>query len=109
MKKHPKSSSEFIQENINLEININDDPMSTWENNLNDRMLSPKILNLYQKFLSILNAVLFSLLVLLIITAAVIIFWFFNFHPQEKIIFNDGTDITCLYDPKTEEMKQNDN
>ena len=52
---------------------------------------------------------LFSFLLLLIIISLVMIVWFCIFHPQEKIIFNDGTDITCLYDPKTEEMKQNDN
>lgn len=109
MKNNSINSEDFVRKNINLEINIEDDPMSTWENNLNDRMLSPKILNRYLRFLIPLNMFLFSFLLLLIIISLVMIVWFCIFHPQEKIIFNDGTDITCLYDPKTEEMKQNDN
>ena len=43
MKNNSINSEDFVRKNINLEINIEDDPMSTWENNLNDRMLSPKI------------------------------------------------------------------
>lgn len=109
MNKFSLKYKKFIKDNIDLEININDDPMSTWENNLNDRMLSPRVLNKYSVVLTKLNIILFSILLILIIVVATMIFWFFNFHPQEMIIFNDGTDITCLYDPKTEEMKQNDN
>jgi len=109
MNKNSLDYEKFVQENIHLEVSIDDDLMSTWENNLNDRMLSPRDLKKYQSFLSLLNTCLFSIFLFLIVVATSMIIWFFSFHPQEKIIFNDGTDITCLYDPKTEEMKQNDN
>lgn len=108
MKKNQFDYRDFVKKNIDLQVNIDDDPMTTWANNLNDRMISPVVLNRYQKVLRKINIFLLSLLLILIIVAAAMIIRFLFFHPHEIYIFNDGTDITCLYDPNSGEMKQND-
>lgn len=108
MKKDQFDYRDFVEKNIDLELNIEDDPMTTWANNLNDRMLNPVVLNRYHNVLRRINIILLSVLLILIIVAAVMITRFLFFHPHEMYIFNDGTDITCLYDPSSGEMKQND-
>lgn len=98
----------FVKEAELLDMAKADDPLTTWENNLTDRMVSPIVLTRYFKFLRTTNIILFSLLIVLLVVVLALSVRFLFFHSYEKIIFSDGTDMSCLYDPKTGEMKQND-
>lgn len=108
MNKDLSKKTDYIQQNINAESNNNDALMSTWANNKNDRMISPVVLYRYQKILSKINILLLGVQLILLSIVFFLIIRFLFFHPQEMLIFDDGTDITCLYNPSSGEMKQND-
>lgn len=84
-----------------------DDPDSTWGGRFNDLMIPPITLQRYYKFQQKINRILFIFLILLMIAMFGMFIKFLFFHEYQFLLFSDGTDFTCIFNPSTGEMKQN--
>lgn len=108
MKDKELERQKFVEEYLDIELDIKDDPLTTWENNYTDRMVSPLILNRYFKFLRGANIGLLVLLITLMLIVFGMTIKFLFFQQYEMILFLDGTDLSCIYNPSTGVMVQND-
>lgn len=90
-----------------IDLNSIDDPDSTWGGRFNDRMIPPITLQRYYKFQRKCNRILFIFLILLMIAMFGMLVKFLFFHEYQILLFSDGTDFTCIFNPSTGEMKQN--
>lgn len=105
--KRVRSQEEFIAEYKDIEIPDDLDPASTWEGRTTDNTISPMVLKRYLGFLKKTNLILYITAFILLIAAVGMAYKFvfatnFNFY-----IFSDGTDATCILDPKSGVIKQN--
>lgn len=90
------------------ELSYNDLMMTSWENNRNDHMVSGLVLGRYYKFLRYLNILLMAVMFLMVMGIVGLSIKFVFFHQHELFIFLDGTDISCVFNPRNGEMIQND-
>lgn len=80
---------------------------STWGGRVTERMVSPRILRKYCELLKKINAFLFLISILLMIAIVVCVVKLVFFTTYEITIFEDGTDLYCIHNPKTGEFRQN--
>lgn len=104
MKKHEK---QFMDENSDRDVPLSLNPMSTWGSNFNIDMLPRNVMTRYVNMLKKVKFWLFLILIfiLLIIVGMTIKFIFFTEY--ENYIFDDGTEMVCVFNPENGEMKQN--
>lgn len=105
--KRVRSQEEFLSEYKNIEIPDDLDPSSTWEGRTTDSTISPLVLKRYLGFLKKTNLILYITAFILLVAALGMTYKFafqtnYNFY-----IFSDGTDATCILDPKSGVIKQN--
>lgn len=98
----------FVEKYKGLEVNPKSDPLTTWENNLTDLMIPPRVLNRYCNLLSSLNKVLLCLVAVSLLVLVGLIVNFVFFTDLEMFIFIDGTDLSCVLDPQIGVITQND-
>lgn len=102
-----KEIEEFVEKYKEMELDPRSDPLTTWENNLTDRMLSPVVLNRYYSVLKLVNLILYIILMVLVLAVLSLSIKLIFFTDFEMFIFQDGTDFSCILNPKTGVVSQN--
>lgn len=99
---------DFIDKYRDIDLEDCNEQYTNWENQTSAHSVSPITLRRYLVFLSVINKGLLALLVISMIAVILLSVKFLIFTEFELIVFSDGTDITCIFNPLTGEMKQND-
>jgi hypothetical protein len=102
-----RNQEEFIATYKDIELPDDLDPGSTWEGRTPESAISTVVQKRYLAFRKKLNLVLYTSALVLLVVVLVMVYLFafktsFNFY-----IFSDGTDATCILDPKSGVIKQN--
>lgn len=96
-------SSEDFHDEVPLSLNR----MTSWGGNINGDMIPPRMLRGYESKLKKINFALFLVLIFFVITIIIMAVKLVFFTQFEIEIFDDGTDMICIYNPETGEIKQN--
>lgn len=99
---------DFIDKYRDIDLEDCNEQYTNWENQTSTYSVSPITLRRYLVFLSFINKGLLALLIISIIAVVLLSVKFLIFTEFELMVFSDGTDITCIFNPLTGEMKQND-
>lgn len=99
---------DFIDKYRDVDLEDCNEEYANWENRTSTHSVSPLMLRRYEKFLSTINKGLLVLLIVSMIAVLLLSVKFLLFTEFEIIVFSDGTDVTCIFNPLTGEMKQND-
>ncbi len=108
MIKNDKDREDFISRHLDLDLSEVGEARTDWEGRASAYSVSPLSLKKYLKFLENLKYILMIIFALLITAIVALSFKFLLFTKFEMIVFDDGTDVTCILDPSTGEIKQND-
>lgn len=83
-------------------------PYSTWENRRSDVLLPPSTLERYYKLLRSINILLICVFLISFSALIFIVARFIFFQDYEVFLFVDGTELSCILNPKTGEISQNE-
>lgn len=109
MNKDDKKFDDFVDKYIDYDLNEIETTQTDWEGKASAHSVSPLATKKYLRFLRVLKYILMSIFALIIIGIVGLSFKFLLFTKFEMFVFDDGTDVMCIYDPSTGEIKQNDN
>lgn len=109
MNKSWKKNDDFFEKYSDYDLETDTSVQTDWEGRSSTYSSSNKALTRYLAFLTKLKYVLMCIFALIILTVAGLSFKFLLFTKFEVIVFDDGTDVMCIYDPQSGEMKQNAN
>lgn len=103
-----RSKEDFISTYKDIELPDDLDAGSTWEGRTPESAIPNLVQKRYLAFRKKLNLVLIGVVSILLL-AVVVMTYTLVFNTNYNIyIFSDGTDTTCILDPKTGVIKQND-
>lgn len=103
-----KNIQDFIEKYRDIDLDECNEPYTNWENRTSAYSVPPIMLRRYNKFLSKINIGLLVLIGIALIAILVLSVKLLLFTEFEVLVFSDGTDVTCIFNPLTGEMKQND-
>lgn len=109
MSKDINKREDFVNDHIDLDLSVVEGVSTDWEGLHSPEKISKRTLVSYLNFLEklkLIQMIVFGLLFALIVGLA---FKFLLFTKFEMYVFDDGTDALCIYDPSTEDLKQNVN
>lgn len=108
MIKNDKEREDFVQQYLDLDLSDVEPSRTDWEGRASTHSVSPLALKRYLRFLEILKYILMVIFALAIAVVVGLSFKFLLLTKFEIIVFDDGTNVTCILDPSTGDIKQND-
>lgn len=102
-----KEAKEFVAKYKNIDLDEHEDSLTTWEGNITDQMLSPLVMRRYCTFLRYWNVAQWLVLFICLLVLSGLLVKFLFFQGYEMYLFIDGTDLTCIMNPKTGVITQN--
>lgn len=99
---------DFVDKYRDIDLKDCKEEYTNWENRTSTHSVSTITLRRYYKLLSNVNKGLLAALIVSVIAVILLSAKFLLFTEFEMIVFSDGTDVTCIFNPSTGEMKQND-
>ncbi|HGF9504635.1 TPA: hypothetical protein ACJEU7_001840 [Acinetobacter baumannii] len=94
----------FVDEFLDSEYEDPNDPDTPWGKRLTERQIQPRVLKRYDNFLKYLAILLISVALLLTSGLSFLTYKFLFSTSFEILVFNDGTDLICIYDPDSGKM-----
>lgn len=97
----------FVEKYSSIDLDEVVDVHTSWEGRASTYGISPRALKRYYTFLNTTKWILLVIFLILTLVMVGLGFNFLLFTEHEIFVFDDGTDVSCIFNPSTGELKQN--